>query len=440
MDGVRISKQYVASIKPTGKDEFHWDRSLPGFGLRVQRSGASSYVVKYRPASAAGFRGRQVLPKRITLGSTAKLTPDYARTLAKKLLGKVANGADPAKERREAARKAETATTTTLKAVAETYLSLACGMRRNEDGRATFSPNARLRSADQRVKVFERLVYPNEISKRQIGEIGRGDIAKLLGKIEATRGPRMAHVTLAYLSALFNWYAARHDSFRTPIVRGMSPIKPAERAGNRILDDREIRDIWAVLDKVEIPPCFARLLRTLLLTGLRRNQAARATWFEIDYLRRDDYQGDVLTIPAARMKGKLDHAVPLTQRLLALLGERAKIADVRASPFVFSLNGGGKAFRNFASAKATLDAEIYKLREADGREPMPRWVLHDLRRTAKTLMQRAGVRPDISERVLAHAIKGVEGVYDRYGYLPEKMDALTKLDTLVERILKTIDW
>jgi hypothetical protein len=50
-------------------------------------------------------------------------------------------------------------------------------------------------------------------------------------------------------------------------------------------------------------------------------------------------------------------------------------------------------------------------------------------------MQPAGVRPDISERVLAHAIRGVEGVYDRHGYLPEKFDALTKLDALVDRIL-----
>jgi hypothetical protein len=106
---------------------------------------------------------------------------------------------------------------------------------------------------------------------------------------------------------------------------------------------------------------------------------------------------------------------------------------------VFS-TGGKKAFRSYAKAKAELDREITALREADGRQAMPRWVLHDLRRTAKTLMQRAGVRPDISERVLAHAIRGVEGVYDRHGYLPEKFDALTKLDALVDRILKTIDW
>ena len=38
MDGVRITKQYVNSLQPAGKDEFHWDKLLPGFGVRVQRS------------------------------------------------------------------------------------------------------------------------------------------------------------------------------------------------------------------------------------------------------------------------------------------------------------------------------------------------------------------------------------------------------------------
>ncbi len=66
---------------------------------------------------------------------------------------------------------------------------------------------------------------------------------------------------------------------------------------------------------------------------------------------------------------------------------------------------------------------------------MAPWKLHDLRRTAKTLMGRAGVRPDISERVLAHTIPGVAGVYDRYGYLAEKHEALTKLAALIDRIV-----
>jgi len=90
--------------------------------------------------------------------------------------------------------------------------------------------------------------------------------------------------------------------------------------------------------------------------------------------------------------------------------------------------------------KRALDKEIAKLRKADGRDPMPRWQLsRDIRRTAKTLMARAGVRPDISERVLAHVIPGVEGTYDRYEYLTEKRDALEKLAALIDRIINPED-
>jgi hypothetical protein len=79
---------------------------------------------------------------------------------------------------------------------------------------------------------------------------------------------------------------------------------------------------------------------------------------------------------------------------------------------VFSTTRGENPFSGYSKAKAALDKEIAKLRKKEGRDPMPPWTLsRDVRRTAKTLMQRAGVRPDISERVLAHAIPGVAGVY-----------------------------
>ena len=66
---------------------------------------------------------------------------------------------------------------------------------------------------------------------------------------------------------------------------------------------------------------------------------------------------------------------------------------------------------------------------------MPHWTVHDLRRTARSLLSRAGVRPDIAERVLGHAIAGVEGVSDRHPYDTEKAEALAKLAALVERII-----
>jgi hypothetical protein len=81
---------------------------------------------------------------------------------------------------------------------------------------------------------------------------------------------------------------------------------------------------------------------------------------------------------------------------------------------VFAGRGDGH-FSGFSEGKKTFDAKL---------PPMPRWVIHDLRRTARSLMSRAGVRPDIAERVMGHAIQGVEGVYDRHSYRKEKAHAL----------------
>jgi integrase len=402
-----------------------------GFGVRVSSGGVKSFVMNYRS---------KLRERRYTIGRWPDWKVLDAVKEARILRQRIDRGEDPLDDRP----KAE-ATATTLKAVAEDYLIRECGMIRDADGKATFSGT--LRSAPLRLRAFERWVFPT-LGNKQIADIKRSDVSELLKAIKNDKqgGPSIAHSVLAFLSKLFNWYAAHTDDFRSPIARGMSPIKPKDRAGTRVLADDEIRDVWTVTGAAldpgikDIPPCFARLVRTLLLTAVRRDEGAQASWPEIDYVDRADFSGFVLTIPAARMKGKRDHAVPLTDVVLALIGERPR--DAKERPFVFSTDGGRRPSSGYSKAKAALDKEISKRCEAEGRDPMRPWTLsRDLRRTAKTLMQRAGVRPDISERVLAHVIPGVEGVYDRYEYLLEKRNALAKLAGLVDRIVKRqIEW
>jgi integrase len=84
---------------------------------------------------------------------------------------------------------------------------------------------------------------------------------------------------------------------------------------------------------------------------------------------------------------------------------------------------GAKPFSGFSKAKRALDKAIAEIREREGREPMPPWRLHDLRRTARTLVSRAGVSADHAERCLGHIIGGVRGVYDRHAYHAEKKSA-----------------
>jgi integrase len=89
----------------------------------------------------------------------------------------------------------------------------------------------------------------------------------------------------------------------------------ADRARTRVLDNEELRDLWAALDMVKASsPTFAALVRMLLLSGQRREEVAGMTWEEIG---RDD----VWEIAAERYKTGKPHAVPLSAAARAIIGE-----------------------------------------------------------------------------------------------------------------------
>ena len=245
----------------------------------------------------------------------------------------------------------------------------------------------------------------------------------MLDRIADDYGPVMADRTLAYFRKAFNWRAARDDDFHPPIAKGMARTKPKERARARILSDDEIRDLWSALDTVTEPACYAAYVRTLLLTATRRDEAAQMSWDEID--------GDTWTIPAARYKTKTEHVVPLADLARALMGERPK--DHAKRPFVFSTTHGAKPFSGYSKAKKILDKKS-PTGGSHRHNPVEPWTLHDLRRTARSLMSRAGVPTDHAERAIGHVIAGVRSVYDRHQYLAEKKKAFEALASLIEQI------
>jgi integrase len=140
--------------------------------------------------------------------------------------------------------------------------------------------------------------------------------------------------------------------------------------------------------------------------------------------------GDIWTIPASRYKTKRDHVIPLSKEAKAAIGKLGKPG------FVFSSDGGATAINGWSKTKVALDAEIAGIREAAGRKPMEPWTFHDLRRTARSLMSRAGVPADHAERCLGHVIPGVRGVYDRHDYIDEKREAFAKLAAMLDSILR----
>lgn len=268
-----------------------------------------------------------------------------------------------------------------------------------------------LRSAGEIERSFRKYILP-KWKNRPFEEIRRSDVTRLLDDIEDENGPVMADRCLAYLSKLFNWHVSRTDDYVSPVVRGMARTKPRERARERTLSDEEIRVLWPVWAQ---GGTFGAMLQIALLTGQRRAKVAGMRWGDIDL------ESGIWTIPTEASEKSNAGSLSLPVLALEIIKEQPLVGD---NPQVFA--GRGKvAIGGFSALKRSLDEKV----------KVDHWTIHDLRRTAKSLMARAGVRPDISERVLGHVIAGVEGTYDRHGYDKEKAEALAKMSALVERIL-----
>jgi integrase len=136
-------------------------------------------------------------------------------------------------------------------------------------------------------------------------------------------------------------------------------------------------------------------------------------WAELD--------GADWTLAAARNKTKQDLLRPLPKAALDVLGAKPDNAA-----FVFSTDGGMTPLSGYSKLKAVFDRACGEL---------PNWTLHDLRRTARTLLTRAKVPAEYAERCLGHTIAGVEGIYNRHEYRDEKAQAYEALARQIDFIV-----
>lgn len=149
-------------------------------------------------------------------------------------------------------------------------------------------------------------------------------------------------------------------------------------------------------------------------------------------MRRSEVVGEEWAIPQERYKTGLELVLPLSPAARAVLD---RVPKVGKSGFVFTTDGK-RPISGFSKFKRTFDADmLVALRKQDPEVTMPRWTLHDLRRTARSLMSRAGVPSDHAERCLGHILPSVRGTYDRYEYMAEKKRAFEALAALVDRII-----
>jgi integrase len=383
-----ITIRAVQALKP---GETIWDadhrEAVRGFGVRRQRDQAT-YVLKYR------VFGRQ---RFVTIGPHGgPWTPGLARREAKRLLGLVADGKDPADEKAKARLQAAD----TLRVIADQYLR-----------------NAKQRLKPRTYSEIERylLVSWKSLHPFSVFQITRRHISARIADIASDHGKVSAARARTALSSMFNW-AIREgfDIAANPVLGTNRPAQPGSR--ERVLTETELSAIWWASGEDD----YGRIVRLLLLTAQRRDEVGSMQWAELDTI------SGLWTLPGARTKNHREHLLPLVPAALALLPPRREGRDFLFGDGPRRSGDPHRGFSGWSKSKAALDERIA---EALG-EPLPHWTVHDLRRSASTVMaDRLGVLPHIVEAILNHVgghRAGVAGVYNRARYAAEMREALQR--------------
>jgi integrase len=270
------------------------------------------------------------------------------------------------------------------------------------------------RSWRETERVLDR-VFLTTMGKKRLQDVTRRDVAGVLDVV-AERAPVMANRAFSHFRRLCNWCVEQGYIDASPCNGLKAPGAATER--ERVLDDRELSDVWRAADAVG--PFWSQIFKLLLLTAQRKSEVIGMEWEEIDFQER------LWKIPGQRTKNGRAHEVPLTEHAMNILQEVPRVAGSR---YVFSATGRAPSASQ-SRIKRLIDSHIEEARRArlngTGRE-MPRWTIHDLRRTATTGMARLGIAPHIADAILNHKggmVSGVAAVYNRYGYLEERRQAL----------------
>ena len=354
------------------------DGLLPGLYLVVQPSGAKSWAVRFRANGKTA---------KVTLGRFPAIELAKARELARDQFSAVAKGRDPAAEKRAAKGAGQAiALPTTVGGLCDLYVQrhLKPNVRRWESARGEIDNHIRPR-----------------LGSMPLTALTRADVREMTRDIGEAY-PVAANRALARLRAVLNW-AVAEDLVEANVAAGIKrPTR--ESPVDRILSDTEMRAVWNASDGLNYPAReFARLL---ILSGQRRDDVRLMHWDEIDL------ETQAWAIPAERYKSRRSHLVPLSDAMVNIL---AGLPFKDKGGYVLSLDGGAKPFGSVHRPKVALDNAAN----------VTGWTWHDLRRSMRTGLSRLGVRQDIAERAIGHAVGGRLGAtYNLYEFAEEKRQAL----------------
>lgn len=373
---MHLSDVAIRNAKPKEKPIKLFDRD--GLYLLVNPGGSRLWRLKYRVG------GREKL---ISLGSYPEVSLKAARDRRDEARRLVADGADPsAKRRAERAARADT-----FEALAREWLEM--------QGKTLGD-----RTLQKKTERFEAFVFPY-LGKRPISEIKAADVLAVLKRIEARGKHETAHRVRSESGNVFRYAVITGRAERDPTIDLRGAIAAVSRRNRpAIVDPGRIGELMRAIDgyRGDVSTEFA--LKLLPLTFVRPGELRLAEWVEFD-LKAAEWR-----IPAARMKMRELHVVPLSRQAVALLKD------------LHTLTGSGHyAFPSLRSrdrpiSDNTINAALRRL-GFSGDE----MVAHGFRAMASTSLNEQGWHPDLIELQLAHAERNdSRGAYNRAQRLPER--------------------
>jgi integrase len=384
----RLTDRQLETLKRTEKRQTLPDPELVGHYLRIPARSSKAPIAF--AAVARDPSGKQIWA---TVGTADTMGIEQARGLAREAIKTIKAGRSSGEPRK-----------LTVREVAEQWLE----RRVRKDG---------FRTADQSERIVAKYILPR-IGNRPIAEVRRIQVAEKLDDIEDQHGKATADRVLLTFGAISRWLQQRDETYVPPLTKGMARVSKAEGRRKRILSDDEIRKVWNAGAKNFAGTTYADFVKLALLTAQRREKLHDLKWDDLD-------AGGVWTIRTEPREKGTPGKLNLPRLALDVINSRPRFLD---NPYVFAGTRNGHAAATLFSG--TYKSDFDKLCGVTG------WRLHDLRRTARSLMGKAGVQTEIAERVLGHTQGDMIETYDRHGYADEMAAALDKLAALIEQITK----
>jgi integrase len=373
----KITKRSVDALKPAsdGSEAVIWDTEVKGFGVRAQRGGSKSYIVHYRAGT-----GRGAPLRKLTIGKHGSpWTPETARKEARRLLGLVEGGADPA-----AAKIARKEAPTIADLVERFFVEHAQAKRK--------ASTARMYRG-----LLDRIVLP-ALGKRKIVDVTRADIAKF--HHENRTAPYQANLMRAMLSKMFNLaevWGLRPD--------GSNPCRHVEkfreRKRERMLSPAELARLGDALAAFEGSPYAAGAVKLLVFTGARLGEVLGLRWDWIDFERGE------ARLPDSKSGAKTLHLPPPALAVLA------DLPRLEGNPHVIVGHKTG-------AAMVDLQTPWQAIRGAAGLDDVR---LHDLRHAFASVAASSGMGLPIIGKMLGHTQAATTARYAHLASDPVKAAA-----------------